>query len=208
VAEMTGSLGAGAASPTVATPRDATMVLDPDVVTGRPPPAAAAGPVLAVAKRPSLPLRLALVAGVVVVALVVLLRACGEKSPPDAAAPGQEVASSSPLVRDLRAEADRLSAADGARATELAGRLRQVADQVESGGGGPAATGLIVSVATWNRDRQLSTAATVTALTLLQQVPGVTVPTTVAPAPTTAAPAPAVTRAPATTRDRGKGKDD
>jgi hypothetical protein len=111
---------------------------------------------------------------------------------------------SSPLVRDLRAEADRLSPADGARATELATRLRQVADQVEAGGGGPAATGLIVSVATWNRDRQLSDGATVTALALLQQVPGVTVPTTVAPAP------PPTTRAPATTAapDRGRGNED
>jgi len=209
VSELAGALAAGpsagtagAAAPTLATPAGDTMVLDAGAVSGAPLPAA--GPVLTAARRPSLSLRLALLAGVAVFALVVLMRACGQESPPGpAATPEGEVVTSSPLARDLRAEADRLSPADGARATELAGGLRQVADQVGAGGGGPAATGLIVSIANWNRDRQLSDGATVTALTLLQQVPGVSVPTTVAPAPPPPTQAPATTAAP----NRGRGDD-
>ena len=210
---------------------DPTMVLDTAALGGGPSGpssgrhSAAAGPgTLAGRRRPPLGVRLALVAGLAVFALVLLLRACSPDPDPVAdprvetpttqarttQATQTTAQSSSPaavLARAMRAEADRLSPADGARASDLANGLRSVADQVEAGGGGPAATGLLVSVATWNRDDQLTDGATVTAVQLLQQVPGVSVaPTavvTTAPArpPTTAA------RPPTTASDRGRGND-
>ncbi len=201
---------------------DRTMVLD-TAALGR---SAGAGTV-AGRRRPSLGVRLALVAGVAVFALVLLLRACSpdtdpgtrtDETPATTQAPSR-AQSSSPgavLARAMRAEADRLSPADGARASDLAEGLRRVADQVEAGGGGPAATGLIVSAVTWNRDDQLSDGAMVTAVQLLQQVPGVATPAPVvtapAPPPTTAAPARSpTTDAPARGRgndNKGKGKGD
>jgi len=224
------STAAGGTAPTVPGGRpDPTMVLDTGALGGGP---AGGAPPLSGRPRPSLPMRLALVAGVALVALVVLVRACSPETDPVAdprgepgaeapapSQPGQAPSAASLLARQMRAEADRLSPADGARASDLAAGLRSVADQVEAGGGGAAATGLLVSVAGWHRDRQLSDGATVSAVRLLQRVPGVSgaaaVATTApAPPPTTAAPVrPPVTAAPNRGRggdnDKGnKGKDD
>ena len=91
-----------------------------------------------------------------------------------------------------------------------------MADQVSAGGGRVAATETIVAAGTWRLAGQLSDAATVSAVTLLSRVPGVTV--------VTAPPRPATTAATVPTRqnpapggkgkdndndkDKGKGKDD
>jgi hypothetical protein len=107
------------------------------------------------------------------------------------------------LANDLRAAAGRLSPADGARAGDLATALRQVADQVQAGTGGPSATGAIVSAGAWRLTGQLSEAAASSAIALLSRVPGVTVvtlpSTPVVPVPGVPTPAP--------TNGNGKGKD-
>ncbi|MFP5318122.1 MAG: serine/threonine-protein kinase [Acidimicrobiia bacterium] len=132
-----------------------------------------------------------------------------------AASPGATLAKS---LRDVAAAVspDR----DGARAGDLADGLRRVADAVESGspGAGTHATGLIISAATWHQTGQLSQAATVAAVQVLQQVPGVQIAS--APAPVTpSAPAAVSSGGSATDRsesnanagdgnaDRGKDKD-
>jgi len=83
------------------------------------------------------------------------------------------------LAADLRAAAGRLSAADGARASDLASTLRQVADQVQAGNAGAAgtATGAVVSAGAWRLTGQLSEAAATAAINVLSRVPGVTVVT-------------------------------
>ena len=84
---------------------------------------------------------------------------------------------------------------------------------MSSGGGAVAATETIVSAGTWRQSGQLSDAATVTAVTLLSQVPGVTTASAGASqTPTT------VTRQPAAPvnrdkddekgKEKDKGKDD
>ncbi len=104
------------------------------------------------------------------------------------------------LAGDLRTAAGRLSSADGARAADLAASLRQVADEVQAGNGGPAATGAIISAGAWRLTGQLSDAAATSAISLLSRVPGVTVvdipslPGILSPATTAA-------------KGKGKGKD-
>ncbi|MCA1682774.1 MAG: hypothetical protein LC685_02070, partial [Actinobacteria bacterium] len=107
------------------------------------------------------------------------------------------------LANDLRAAAGRLGPADGARAADLATALRQVADQVQSGGGGVAATTSIVSVGAWRLTGQLSDAAATSAIALLSRVPGVTVVTL----PSTPL-LPGVTTPPASGNGKSKGKKD
>jgi hypothetical protein len=127
-------------------------------------------------------------------------------SSPTTAATSATTAATSPtagLANDLRAAAGRLGPADGARAADLATALRQVADQVQSGGGGVAATTSIVSVGAWRLTGQLSDAAATSAIALLSRVPGVTVVTL----PSTPLLPGATTPAPAPGNGNGKGKD-
>jgi len=117
-------------------------------------------------------------------------------SPVTTAAPAPTVS----LATELRSAAGRLSGSDGARASDLAASLRQVADQLQAGNGGPAATGAIVSAGAWRLTGQLTEASANSAIALLSRVPGVTVVNLPSQplinAPT--APGPS----------RGKGKDD
>ena len=170
---------------------------------------------------------LALLVGLVLIALLVAgLQHRGGKSGTNTVAsqsPSSTAAASptSSLVNDLRAAAGRLGPNDGARAADLAGSLRQVADQVEAGGpaAGAAATAAIVSVGAWRLTGQLTDNAASSAVSLLSRVPGVTVVTlpgqTAATAPpganagtvaTTAAPAPATSKGKADDKGNGKGK--
>ncbi|MEA2828830.1 MAG: hypothetical protein QOG43_3269, partial [Actinomycetota bacterium] len=69
------------------------------------------------------------------------------------------------------------------------GRLRTLADQVQRGdsGASTAATALIIDVAKWRQAGQLDDGATLGAVQLLQQVPGVVVAGSATATPTTAA---------------------
>jgi hypothetical protein len=100
-------------------------------------------------------------------------------------------ATQSRLSQRLQATADQLTSRDGARADDLAAGLRQVASDLEEGSPatGGHATGLIISAAAWNQTGQLSDAATVIAVQLLQQVPGVQVSSAQLAPPTAGAPA-------------------
>jgi len=106
-----------------------------------------------------------------------------------------------PLAGELRAAAGRLTSADGARAGEVATRLRQVADLLPSGDAGVAATEAIVAVGTARLAGQLSDAATISAVTLLSRVPGAAVNPS-QPAPTASAPSPT----PGSPDGKGKAK--
>jgi hypothetical protein len=77
----------------------------------------------------------------------------------------------------LRDAANRLAPGDGAAAAEVAVRMRAVADQVERGDSAASAdaTGLIVDVARAHQAGQLTDGATITAIQLLQTVPGVAI---------------------------------
>src|SRR4051794_27406716 len=139
---------------------------------------------------------LALLVGLVLVALLVAglqhrtgrsgTNTVASQSPSSTTAPSP----TSSLVNDLRAAAGRLGANDGARAADLAGSLRQVADQVESGSpaAGAAATAAIVTVGAWRLTGQLTDSAASTAVALLSRVPGVTVVTLPAQSAATAPP--------------------
>ena len=149
---------------------------------GPPPP-------LAGRRRPSLGLRLGLLA-LAAVALVVLLAqvfarestddlvtdvARSAATTPATVAPTTTVTSpGAPLAGELRAAADRLGGGDGVAAADLAAGLRTVADQVERGEASAAgtATGLLVNLAGWFQNGQLTPAAAVTAVQVLQKVPG------------------------------------
>jgi len=154
------------------------------------------------ARRPRGRVPLALIVVVVFVALLVaglnnrsrpVARPSAGGGPPSSETTTTTAPPVTPLAAELRAAASRLTSADGPRAADLAARLRQVADELSGGGGGVAATEAIVAVGTWRLAGQLSDAATVSALALLSQVPGVTVVSTVAP------------RAPIVPGDSGKG---
>ncbi|MGH9190653.1 MAG: serine/threonine-protein kinase [Acidimicrobiales bacterium] len=97
-----------------------------------------------------------------------------------------------PLALQLAAAADGLTPADGARASELADRLRRVASAVDQGGGSLDASDLIAKVTKWERSGELSQPAGIRIRQLLTRVPGVVQPTqpTVAAtlAPTTVVP--------------------
>jgi hypothetical protein len=154
----------------------------------------------------------ALLATLIFVALLVAgMRSRGDSSSTSTGATATTTAptasTAAPTLADqLRAAAGRLGPADGARAADLAAALRQVADQTEAGGGGPAATTAIISAGTWHLTGQLTDAATTSAINLLSQVPGVTVvtlpslPGILGPTATT----PAATPGPA----KAKGKKD
>jgi hypothetical protein len=127
--------------------------------------------------------------------------AASDTTAPTTAAPTTAAPSAATvLATELRAEAARLTGADGVAAPELAARLRLVADQVERGDAAApiAATGVIFDVARWRQANQLGDAATVNAIQLLQRIDGVAV----------AGSAPAPTSPPAAAADDGKGKKD
>jgi hypothetical protein len=131
-------------------------------------------------------------------------------APSSTAAPTTTTVAPSPtdaLAAQLRAAAARLGTSDGTRAPDLASSLRQVADQIQAGGGGPAATAAMISVGAWHLTGQLSDAASTTAVNLLSRVPGVTVVTLPSQPVLPAATAPAPTPAPGKGKDKGKGKD-
>jgi serine/threonine protein kinase len=190
-AEMAAALGgaAGTAPPTVpvaAAGAGATQVLTHPV-----PPTPAAPP----AWRRLLPW--AAVGALAVVALL-LLASVGRDDRPSSvssappSAPATEpapatTAAASPagaLARDLRAAAANLGPDDGALASNLAGRLRQLADSVEAGGGGSEATGLFATTVAWARTGQLDGDAAATVTQLLLRVPGINPAVVDAVAPT------------------------
>ena len=174
--------------------------------------------------RPRSRLPLALILGVVFIALLVAWLNRGDRSTstePSPATPQSTAApvSTSPtsaLAGDLRAFAGRLRPTDGARAGDLATLLRQVADQTEAGAGGQGATATMISVAAWRATGQLTDAAATTAVTLLSRVPGATVVTLPPSQPSVSVPtAPATPSAPATGANSGssgggdgKGRDE
>ena len=98
----------------------------------------------------------------------------------------------------MREFADGLSGRDGDAATELGDGMREVADQVEAGGGRSAASGLAADVVDWQDSGDLTDRAALTALGLLRSVPGVSTPSS-RPATTAAATTPSTTEAPPTT---------
>jgi hypothetical protein len=140
--------------------------------------------------RPRFRVPLALLVGLVFVAVLVAGLNQGDRSPSNepAGAGSQTETTPAPsstaapspsagLAAELRAVAGRLSAADGARAADLATSLRQVADQVQAGniGAGATATGAIASAGAWRLTGQLSEAAATSAINVLGRVPGATV---------------------------------
>jgi hypothetical protein len=129
-------------------------------------------------------------------------------APATTAAPSPTAA----LAGELRGLAGRLRPSDGARAGDLATLLRQVADQVEAGAGGPGATATMVSVAAWRATGQLGEAAATSAVGLLSRVPGATVVTLPAqPSQPSVATAPATGNSTAGgtsgSEDKGKSED-
>jgi hypothetical protein len=167
-----------------------TSVLDRESLA---PPAAAPAPMV----KPRGRVPLALLVGLVLIALLVAgLQHRGGNEGTTAAAsdpgPSTTVSPTNALANDLRAAAGRLGPGDGARAGDLAAALRQVADEVQAGNGGAAATATIVSVGAWRLTGQLTDGAAASAITLLSRVPGVTVVTlpaqTAATTPATVAP--------------------
>ena len=183
-----------------------------------PPPVAGLG---SPAAGPRFRVPLALLVGLVFIAVLVAGLNWGDPSSSnDPAAQTQSTqrestpattAASSPtaaLAAELRAAARTLSPSDGARAADLASTLRQVADQVEAGNGGGAATGAIVSAGAWRLTGQLSEAAASSAIDLLSRVPGVTVVTLPSQPVISLPSAPASGGAKEDEKDRGKGKGD
>lgn len=199
--------GVGAPATAVIDHRELTAIQAPAPSVAAPPPPA----------RPRFRVPLALLVGLVFVAVLVAGLNLGdrpsneavdadgqtESTPPPAVAQTPQSTAPSPttgLAGELRTAAGRLSAADGARAADLASSLRQVADQVQAGNGGPAATGAIVTVGTWRLTGQLTDAAATSAINLLSRVPGVTVVTLPS--------IPAINPPAGGGNGKGKGKDD
>ncbi|MFN2606698.1 MAG: protein kinase [Acidimicrobiales bacterium] len=126
-------------------------------------------------------------AALVVLVLILLARAgSGGHPAPTAGAPatpaGQAPTSASTGATDgpaaalasrLRDEADHLGPADGPLASQLASRLRSVADQVQAGGGGSDATAVLATTVGWARAGQLTAGTATTVVELLAAVPGV-----------------------------------
>jgi serine/threonine-protein kinase len=191
-------------TPPVAAPATA-VVAEPAPAAAAPPTAAVPEPAppLAGRRRPSLRLRLGLLALAAVALVVLLAQVFGRESTdhlvsgvarsaattPSTVAPTTTVASpGAALAGEMRAAAGRLNGGDGAAAADLAGRLRTVADQVERGEATTSATaiGLLVDIAGWYQSGQLTAGAAVTAVQVLQKVPGVAA---AGSAPAAAAPA-------------------
>ena len=146
---------------------------------------------LAARRRPTLEIRLGVAALAAVAVMILLFQMLRSDSVEDTVeeaaraaattstgATAQAPAPPSPaaaLAGEMRDAASRWGAGDGPAAADLAGRMRAVADQVERGDAGAAgsATGVIVDIARWRQAGQLADGATVTAVQLLQRVPGV-----------------------------------
>ena len=179
------------------------------------------GPLGPVPPRPRGRVPLALLAGLLFVVLLVAGLNRDDGSPSASSGTTETTAAAPPstaplsptaaLAAELRAYADRLGPADGARAGDLAASLRSVADQLQAGNAaGPAATGAIVSVGAWRLTGQLSEAAATTAVDLLSRVPGVTV-VTLPSRPVITAPAAPTAQTPgggATAGNTGNGNAD
>ena len=208
--------GAGASATVLDAGAPATSILDRDALHGT---GAAVAP--APMARPRARVPLALLVVLVFVALLVAglhsrsgrgaasTATTASSAPTTGAAPATTAAASpaAALAAELRAAAGRLGPADGARAADLATSLRSVADQVQAGSGGPAATGALISVGAWHLTGQLSDGATTSAVTLLSRVPGVTV-VTLPSAPAVSGPGAPATPAPAGGKGKGKDKND
>lgn len=199
-----------------------TLVLgEPDVVA--PPPVPPPAPEGHGGRRNPGRRRLGWVAvGGLVMLVLLLLARTGSGHRPAPAGPGAAPATtaqspattaspSAALAQQLRATATRLGPGDGPLASILAARLRSLADQVEAGGGGTQATGLLAATVAWDRAGVLSDATASSVVALLSQVPGINTSvvnalTTTAPA-SPSAPSPAPPRGP-DAKDKGKGKHD
>jgi serine/threonine-protein kinase len=167
--------------------------------------------------RPPFRVPLALVVAVAFIALLVYGLNRGGGSGSTASSAGQSesttaapttTAAPSPtaaLADELRAVAGRLGPADGARAADLAAALRQVADQVQAGNAGPAATGAVISAGAWRLTGQLTDAAATSAIALLSRVPGVTVVNL--PGQPVISPVVPATPAPSSGNGKAKGKE-
>jgi eukaryotic-like serine/threonine-protein kinase len=128
-------------------------------------------------------------AAAALLALLVLARALGSGGEPGRTSTTSttQVSALAGLADRMRDFADGLSQRDGDAWSDLAHRMRSVADQVQAGGGRPAATKLAADVVEWQDNGDLTDRAAMTALGLLTAVPGVSAPATTA-APTTEAP--------------------
>lgn len=146
----------------------------------------------------------ALLAGGAVLLFIVLIAMAGGDGG------GAGTADQEALSGRLNALAERVEVGDGAKGPEAAERLSEVADQVEAGGGGDAATELLRDAAGWSAAGQLFPTAHEEMVALLRLVPGVdatagtTAPT--APATTAAPPPPEEERGDEDKDDKGKGK--
>ncbi|HUP70656.1 MAG TPA: serine/threonine-protein kinase [Acidimicrobiales bacterium] len=131
----------------------------------------------------------ALLAAAAVLLFIVLIAAAG-----GGGGGGAGSADRTALASELSDLADRMEVGDGAKGPEAAKRLREVADQVEAGGGGDSATDLLGEATDWNREGQLFRTAYNELVSLLRRVPGVDASvlntTTVAPPTTSPAPPP------------------
>ena len=222
-AEMAADLGLGAAPPPMVM-ADETVAL-----AGGPPPLGAdptlvsspgssklAGSARPPGPRSSLPLNAALgrrrlvpalLAAAAVLLFIVLIATAGG----DGGGAGR--ADQEALAGQLTSLAERVETGDGAKGPDAAERLREVADQVQAGGGGDAATELLRDATGWNAAGELFPTAYGEVVALLRQVPGVdaTAGTTVPTAPaTTAAPPPEDEggEEDGKGRDKGRGKGD
>ena len=227
---------AGAAVPPT-TPSPRAPVADPAQAAaaaafGASPPAdvdaADPAPPLAARRRPSLGLRLGLVALAAVALVVLLAQVFARESTDDLVTDVARSAATTPttvattttvtspgarLAAELRAAADGLGGDDGVAAADLAAGLRTVADQVERGEAtaAAAATGLLVNLAGWFQNGQLTAPAAVTAVQVLQKVPGLAAAGSApaaasAPPPAAASPEVFVPSNDAL-KDEGRGKD-
>ena len=207
-----------AGPPAVAAGIGAPPVVDPEEPDVAPAP-------LAGRRRPSLRLRVGLAALAAVALVFLLVQVFDGESADDLVAGVAQTAATTPttaaptttlaspgaaLAAEMRAAAGGLGGDDGAAAADLAGRLRTIADHVERGevSTGAIATGLLVDVARWYQSGQLTGGAAVTAVQLLQKVPGVAV---AGSAPAAASPPPAANASPEVfvpTNDAVKDKPD
>jgi hypothetical protein len=234
-AAMAAALGPGGSAETVplahgGTVTDTVEIAPPGgtLLLGRsdlpgPPPAAPVVEPLGPGRRPDSVRRalVAAVAGGLALLVVVLLVRAGS-SGDHTTATGASVTTTPPttaspaaaLAAELRDAADHLDPGDGALASIVASRLRQLADEVQGGGGGGDATSLLAVTVAGIRTGQLTGPTSASIVQLLRSVPGVNssivdaitgTPSTSAPAP--AAPATAPTAGGKGKGGKGKGKD-
>jgi hypothetical protein len=188
--EMATALRAGAPT-TIAGAADSTMVSPipgptAGAVTPSPTPTlvgATAPPVATPARparRPRTVAWLLIPLGVLLIVLVAAFLASRDGGGVPTALGGEGVdntAGDVALAADLRDVADRIEVGDGARGSEAAGRLREIAAVVAEGGdAGEQATALLRDAVSWNNDgRQLLDTATDLTVEVLSRVPGVDV---------------------------------